>query len=145
MKLMHVLTHPYTITMCFFGILISGENWGGFYLLYLLLALPHLGFYAVSGFAGIGLLLVSKNVLKADKSVYKGSINILAVLLLLLSLFFFFYNDKEHYNYGTFYQFVPQLTLFVFLAIAVVFLIHNVKLIFFSKSSGNLQNSHPLP
>jgi hypothetical protein len=38
MKAYQIITHPYTLIASFCLILISGQHWGGFYLLYLLLA-----------------------------------------------------------------------------------------------------------
>jgi len=40
-------------------------------------------------------------------------------------LFFFFYNDKQHYNYGTFDQLVPQISLIIFFIVAMLFLTNN--------------------
>ena len=39
MKKIKIITHPVTLILCFFLILISGEHLGGFYLLYILLGL----------------------------------------------------------------------------------------------------------
>lgn len=135
MKAIKIITHPYTVIISFFAILISGQHLGGFYFLYVLLALPHGGIHSLLAFFGIFLLLVSYYRFEVDKTFLLGSvINLISVFLLLLSLFLFFYNDKGHYNYPTFYQTVPQITLVLFIIIAVCFLTENIVSIFRSVS-----------
>ena len=115
MKVMKIFAHPFLIIISFCLMIISGEHLGGFYLSYLLLALPHGGIHSLFAFVGIVLLLISYNKLRDKKAAkVKSIMNIAGLLLMILSLFFFFYNDKEHYNYGTFYQFVPQVSLIIF-------------------------------
>lgn len=122
-----IITHPYIVIISFFIIMISGEHLGGFYLLYLLLALPHGGIHSLFALFGILLLLISYNKYKRKKIyLIESIINMVAIILLILSLFSFFYNDKERYNFGTFYQIVPQITLVVFSIIALTFLLDNV-------------------
>lgn len=127
MKVFKFITHPYTVIICFSLILISGESWGGFYLIYLLFALPHAGIHALLALFGTILLLISYDRFKRKKIYLLESItNITGILLLISSLFFFFLNDKEHYNYQTFYDTVPQITLVIFSIVALTFLLDNV-------------------
>ncbi|WP_018615712.1 hypothetical protein [Segetibacter koreensis] len=119
MKIINVLTNPYTIIISFFIIIISGEHVGNFYITYLLLALPHFSIYAITALAGIVLILITFHSKKTAVSVSEPILNLLGVLLMLASIFTFFYTDYEHYNYGTFYQLVPQITLILFLLIAL--------------------------
>jgi amino acid transporter len=127
MKAINILTHTYTIIASFLIILISGENFGGFYLLYLLMALPHGGVHALLALFGIAVMIIAKNYFRERKNpLLIGTLNIFGVLLLLLSLFFFFYNDKGKYNYGTFYDLVPQITLIIFSIISVSFILVNL-------------------
>ena len=109
MKMLKILGHPYTVVISFLLLLISGEHFGGFYILYILLALPHGGIHAVLAVLGIAVLLFNQ---------YKRPVAIVAVLasfagliFLLLSLFFFFYNDSSRYNAATFEQTIPLLSL----------------------------------
>ena len=123
----NIITHPYIVIISFFIIMISGQHLGGFYLLYLLLALPHGGVHSLLALLGIVLLLISYNKYKRKKIyLIESIINMVAIILLILSLFSFFYNDKEHYNFGTFYQIVPQITLVIFSIVALTFLLDNV-------------------
>ncbi len=61
MRILKIITHPYIVIISFFAILISGEGFGGFYLLYLLLALPYGGIHSLLALIGIVLLLVNYN------------------------------------------------------------------------------------
>jgi hypothetical protein len=127
MKAMKIITHPYTLIISFFAILISGQNLGGFYLLYLLLALPPAGLHSILAFLGVVLLLVNHYKYKRNNNFFlRNVINIGGLALLILSLFLFFYNDKQHYNYGTFYQAVPLVTLIIFATLALIFLGNNL-------------------
>ena len=122
MKPFRVLSHPYTLIICFLLIIISGENWGGFYLLYILMALPFGALHALLAIAGIASLVIGYHGFQKKLSVLK-ILNLVGVMFLLASLFYFFWADKHHYNYGTFQETVPLLTLIITAIIAVCFLI----------------------
>lgn len=122
MKPFRVLSHPYTLIICFLLIIISGENWGGFYLLYILMALPFGALHALLAIAGIASLVIGYHGFQKKLSVMK-ILNLVGVMFLLASLFYFFWTDKHHYNYGTFQETVPLLTLIITAIIAVCFLI----------------------
>ncbi len=141
MKVIKILTHPYTVIISFFIILINGEGWGGFFLLYLLFGLPYAAIHSLLALMGIGLLLFSNQKYKRKKEyMIEGLMEILGVLLLLLSLFLFFYNDKQHYNYGTFYQLVPVITLILFSIIALTSIVVNVMAIFRISTKNSIHN-----
>lgn len=127
MKVFKFLSHPYTLIICFLMILISGEHLGGFYILYILLALPHGGIHAILALAGIGILLASYYKFNRRKT-YRIAffLNIAGLALLFLSIYLFFFNDKQHYNWGTFEQTVPLISLFFTGLIAILFLIDNL-------------------
>jgi hypothetical protein len=127
MKAIKIISHPYLLILSFIVILISGENWGGFYILYLLLGLPHGGLHSILALLGIGLLVFSYGKYGGNRKYLVAPVfNITGDLLLLASLFFFFYSDKEHYNYGTFYQAVPVIMLSIFCLLAVWFFLDNL-------------------
>ena len=127
MKLIKALLHPYILIASFCAILISGEHLGGFYLLYLLLALPSGGWHAILGFAGIGLLVfgtAGKAFLKSDR--IQAVFNLVGVCMLISSLVMFFYKDVQGYNYGTFYQTVPLISLIIFSLLSIGFIVKQI-------------------
>lgn len=127
MKALKVLTHPLSLVICFLLIMISGEHLGGFYLLYLLLALPHGSLYSLLGISGALILLVNYYGMKKVLSRYFFIfINIAGSFLLAWSLYTFFKNDTGHYNYGTFSQAVPIITLTLFGIVFISFFINNL-------------------
>lgn len=125
MKALKVVTHPYILLLSFLFILISGEHLGGFYALYLLLALPHGGIHAVLGVVGIVMLLVNHQLNKQGKVQGVRISNIIAAIFLAVSIILFFVNDKQRYNYNTFDQPVPVTTLSLFSVLFLLFIIKN--------------------
>jgi MFS superfamily sulfate permease-like transporter len=127
MKAIKIITHPFILIISFLFILVSGQHWGGFYLLYLLLALPHGGIHAVLALAGIAILIFTYlRFLRSNKYLIEPVLNIIGSVCLVLSVFLFFYNDKQGYNNGTFEQLVPQITLALFGILTIAFIIRNL-------------------
>ena len=127
MKILNFITHPVTIIICFLFVLIIGEHLGGFYLLYILLALPHGSIHAVLALLGITLLLLTNHSRKKKFDYWiKPILNIAGVIMLPLSLFLFFYKDKDHYNESTFYQAVPVTILGIFIILVIIFFFKNI-------------------
>jgi len=127
MKAIKLITHPVTLIICFSLVLISGEHIGGFYLLYILLGLPHGAIHSVLALGGIAILLFSNYKYKRIFTfLIEPFLNITGVVLLSLSLFLFFYKDDQHYNYSTFNQTVPLITIAVFVLLIVSFFVSNV-------------------
>lgn len=115
MKALKIIGHPVLIMSLFMLILISGEAFGGPYLLYLILGLPHGVDYAVIGFLGLVCLFVSYKIFRGKgRNWLKPTLNLIGILLLLLSLYIFFINDRMRYNYNTFSQSVPMVSLILF-------------------------------
>ena len=126
MKTIKIISHPITLIICFSLVLISGEHLGGFYLLYILLGLPHAAIHSLLAVGGITILLFANYKYKREFSyLIEPILNITGVIFLSLSLILFFYNDKSQYNYSTFYQTIPQLSLVLFGIVIVSFLINN--------------------
>jgi hypothetical protein len=125
MKALRIITNPYTLIASFLIIIISGQHLGGFYLIYLMLALPHFAAYSVLAVSGIVLLIFTYHSRKIKSSIAEPLVNLVAASMLLASIFTFFFTDKEQYNFGTFYQLVPQITLTVFASIWLSFIVLN--------------------
>lgn len=126
MKIFRIISHPYLLIGSFLLILISGESWGGFYIWYLAMALPHGLLHALAAAAGIALLVLNREFLSKEESTIKATIDITGLFFFLLSLFIFFYQDKEGYNSSTFEQVVPQLSLVVFGIMSLLFLVRTL-------------------
>lgn len=126
MKLIQIITHPFLVLLSFMFIIICGQQFVGFYLLYILLALPHGGIHSILAILGIGIIIFTYAKYKNYFDYQIESIlNISGALLLISSLVIFFYNDVEHYNYGTFKESVPLIILILFLIIVLMFIIRN--------------------
>lgn len=131
MKLIKIITHPVTLIISFLIIIISGQQLGGFYLLYILLGITHFTIHSVLALSGVAILLFIISKYKGKfKYLVEPFLNITGVVLLNLSIFLFFYNDKEHYNYGTFYQTIPIITLILFGLLSISFSVNNLIRIF---------------
>ena len=127
MKALKYFSHPNVLIISFLLVLISGEHFGGFYLLYILLALPHGGIHAILATLGIIILIYSNYKYKREFSfLIEPILNITGAILLLFSLGLFFYNDKGQYNYGTFFQMIPLISLALFGLLSIGFLANNV-------------------
>ena len=128
MKLIRIITHPFLLIAAFLFILISGEHLGGFYLLYLLLALPYGGIHSFLALGGIAILLFAYyKYHRSNSFVVERILNITGSFLLVLSIIIFFYNDKQGYNNGTFNQVIPLVTLSIFSLVTLLFITDNIK------------------
>ena len=117
MKVRNILGNRLVLITIFSLLLIEGEHFGGFYLLYLLLALPHGGAYSIIAFAGIILVLAGKNInAKNLKLIFSGG----GLLLMFLSLLIFF--NRGDNKQATFQQLVPIISFCLF-GICVLFFI----------------------
>ena len=126
-----IITHPLTLVISFLFIMIVGQHLGGFYMLYILLALPHLGIHAVLAVLGIMILMVNNYMLhKPSAYVTIPLLNVIAALMLPLSLFLFFYLDYGHYNDGTFELVVPLTLIGIFIVLTIIFILKNLLKIF---------------
>jgi hypothetical protein len=134
-RIRKVITHPLLIILFFCGILISGEQMGGIYLLYLLLGLPHLVSHSVLGITGILCLLFSYY----SKKLMGIVTNIVGGICMIASLVYFFIQPNGSYNNGTFYQFLPLLSLIIFGVLVLIFVISNVISVF---NNLNNKNGH---
>lgn len=127
MKMTTILSAPYIMVIAFFFLLISGKHFGGFYLLYLLMALPHGGVHALLALAGVGCLLLTHKYCSWE---HHGTIRLLGaiagVALLVGSLFSFFNFKTTGYNECTFEQAVPIASFVLAGCLALLFLLFNI-------------------
>lgn len=141
MKLIKILTHPYIIIISFFIILINGEGFGGFFLLYVLMGLPYGAIHSLLALLGIVFLVVNYYKYKGKKELLvQCLLEIFGIILLILSVFVFFYNDKQHYNYGTFYKLIPMIMLILFGIISLLSIINNIMIIYKISTRNGIHN-----
>lgn len=127
MKISKIIQNPLLLIVSFLFIVISGESFGGFYLLYLLLALPHGSLHSL--LAVLGIVILISVYIKNGSGTNAATlviINTTGVACLVSSLLIFFLNDKEGYNNGTFHQLIPLLSLIIFSFIAFGFMVLNI-------------------
>jgi hypothetical protein len=117
------LTHPVLIATSFCFIIISGEAMGGFYLLYLLFGLMHGGLHSIIGFAGIILLLISTSLSDMKLRIL---LRIAGLCCMITSLIRFFTQPGGSYNFDTFYQTTPLISLGIFCILSLIFLFANI-------------------
>lgn len=110
MKLLSIITHPIFQVISFLIVLISGESFGGPYAMYLYHAAFDGLLYAWVGIVGIIICLIS--IFWEQKK-----LQIIAAIFMSLSLIIFFTQTNGSYNYGTFHQLLPMLTLLLFATI----------------------------
>lgn len=114
MKTINILTHPVLVVSLFCLTLISGQSFGGFYLLYILMALPHAGIHAIFAIIGIGFILFSYGKFKRQSKFFIDPLlNMLGVFSLYASLILFFINSWS-YNDQTFEQVLPVISFILF-------------------------------
>lgn len=127
MRIVNIFAAPYSLIAAFCLLLISGEHLGGFYLLYLLLALPHGGLHALLALAGIALLVLThKYGTREGFSAVRLTGAVAGVALMIGSLYAFFNYNATGYNDGTFEQAVPIATFILAGCLAFVFLFCNI-------------------
>ena len=138
MKVRNILGNRLVLITIFSLLLIEGEHFGGFYLLYLLLALPHGGVYSIIAFAGIIFVLAGNNInAKNLKLIFSVS----GLLLMLLSLLIFF--NRGDNKGATFHQSVPIISFCLF-GICVLFFIIGSLENFYKKPQGGSGEKYEL-
>lgn len=126
MKLIQIITHPLFLVISFLFTLINGQHVEGFFLFYILIALPHGSIHSILAMLGMGILFFNYAKYKNNFNYQiEPILNIGGAVLLISSLLSFFYNDVDRYNYGTFHETVPLVILILFIMVILMFLIKN--------------------
>lgn len=113
MKFLKIIGHPITVLSVFLLLLISGEGFGGFYLVYILLGLTGLAPHAVLALAAVAFLVAGFNIPRGSFFIAKPILYIASIGIMIWALFTFF-KDSKGYNDGTFEQGVPLSTFILF-------------------------------
>jgi hypothetical protein len=127
MKLIKIMGHPVLVISLFLLVIIEGEHFGGFYVLYLLFGLVAGASYALIAIAGIVVMLLGYNFYK-EKQLMKPILYLVGWILLLVSYVVFF-GDGKNNNGETFHTRVPLIT-FVFFGLCSICLLINIVYLF---------------
>lgn len=113
MKVINFIGHPVLVMSIYLLIMISGEHFGGFYLLYILMGLPNGASHALLATCGLAILLISYKIYRTKPHILKPVSTMLGLSVMVLALITFFENSQG-YNDDTFYQTFPLITMFLF-------------------------------
>lgn len=132
MKVIKVIGHPVLVMCMYLLILISGEQFGGFYLLYIAMGLPYGAPHSLIALAGLSIMLLGYKIHPKRIAKVKPLLYFLGDSLMATALFVFFSNSKG-YNNSTFNQIVPLISLGLF----CVCLLSNLVLILLKVQNKN--------
>ena len=124
MKIIKILGHPIVLVTIFLLLIIEGAHFGGFYLLYLLLAIPHGATYAIMAIAGIILIVIAKGFITDNSNKLRAVLYLLGLLIMNASLLLFFSRNEKTGNLETFQGGVPLISFIIFGVIMLCFLVN---------------------
>ena len=124
MKIIKILGHPIVLVTIFLLLIIEGAHFGGFYLLYLLLAIPHGATYAIMAVTGIILIVIAKGFITNNSNKLRAVLYLLGLLIMNASLVLFFSRNEKTGNMETFQGGVPLISFIVFGLIMLCFLVN---------------------
>ncbi|MBA2499927.1 MAG: hypothetical protein H0V30_09400 [Chitinophagaceae bacterium] len=124
MKIIKVLGHPIVLIAIFLLLIIEGAHFGGFYLLYLLLAIPHGATYALLAIGGISLIVIVKSFVPNKSNKIRAILYLLGLLIMNTSLVIFFSRDEKTGNMETFEGGVPLISFIIFGVFMLCFLVN---------------------
>jgi predicted permease len=107
MKVIKWIGHPVVLICAYLLFITEGENFGGFYMVYLMLALPHGVPYAVLAALGIACVVLGFNFNKNLIYWIKPLLYLIGLILMVSSLINFFATGDQS---GTFQEKVPLAT-----------------------------------
>lgn len=113
MKILKIIGHPLTVMCVYLMLLISGQSFGGFYAIYILLGLPVAAPDAIVSLLGLAILLLGYNFQGKKIQSLKPLFYLLGDSALVVGLFLFFGVTKG-YNNATFHQSLPLATFILF-------------------------------
>jgi hypothetical protein len=129
MKAIKWIGHPVLLVIIYLLLIIEGDQFGGFFMLYLLLALPHFVPYALAAALGIACIVLGFNLRKGNYHSLKPMLFLSGYCLMILSLLVFFSKGNK---WETFELAIPILTFVIFGISSLCFLI-NTTLLFSKK------------
>lgn len=113
MKIIKIIGHPVLVMSLFLLLLISGEAFGGFYVIYVLLGLSHGVPHALLATGGLGCMLTGYKIYRRQIHPIKPALYVIGNALMILALVTFFSASKG-YNDPTFHQTIPLTSFILF-------------------------------
>ena len=107
----------------FLLIIISGEHFGGFYLLYIIMGLYGGASHAILAFSGLLFIFTGYKIYRVKQNILKPFLYLVGISLMVVALVTFFVGSHG-YNNSTFHQTIPILSLVLFSLSAFFFVIH---------------------
>lgn len=133
MKAVNILGHPVLLISIYLLLIIEGAQFGGLYILYLLLALPHGGNYAVLAVIGIASVLLGYKIHWKSLYFFKPALYLIGYSLMILSLVFFFAKGGKE---RTFELTIPLLSFVLFGIISISFFIKTIQILVRNKATS---------
>ena len=126
MKLVRLFGHPIVLIIIYLLLIIEGDNFGGFFVLYLILSLPHGALYAVLAALGIASLIVAFNFKNNFRNWITAILYLFGYILMIVSLLVFFAkgNKWESFTLG-----IPLMSFILFGLTSLFFLFNSITII----------------
>lgn len=118
MKIVKWIGHPVILMIIYLLLIIDGDEFGGFFMLYLLLSLPHFVPYALIAAIGLFLMVLAFNAKGGKKNV--SIFYLVGYILMILSLIIFFSKGNK---WKTFELGIPLISFILFAISSICFLI----------------------
>lgn len=120
MKVIKWIGHPVVLVCTYLLFITEGQNFGGFYMLYLMLALPHGVPYAILAALGIASVVIGFNLNKKHAYWVKALLYLIGLVLMVSSLINFFATGDQS---GTFEGGVPLISFIILCVCSFCFFI----------------------
>ena len=121
MKALKIIGHPVLLISLYLLLIIEGDQFGGFYLLYLVMAIPHGVPYAIVALIGLLCVFTGYKVYRTKTHFIKPTLYLLGFIIMLFSLVLFFGKGNK---WSTFELTVPLLTFIIFGVCSLCFLVN---------------------
>lgn len=123
MKVVNWIGHPVIFLICYLLLIIEGDHFGGFFMLYLLLTLPHFVPYAVIAALGMAGVIIGFNVRKKKNLKSKPLLYLIGFCFMVAALVIFFGKGNK---WETFHYALPTTSFLLFGISSFCFLVNIV-------------------
>lgn len=121
MKAIKFIGHPVLFMSLFLLLIIEGDQFGGLYLLYLVLALPQGAPYAIVALAGLILVFTAYKIYRVRAHYIKPALYVIGSLVMIFSLVLFFGKGNK---WETFSLGIPLFSFIIFALSGLCFLLN---------------------